>query len=116
MVVNREEKTIHLLELTCSFERNIEAANAAKTLRYTRLKLDIEARGFKCFLLSFELGSRGYVSKSNRENIISIFVMNKIKANALKCIKELSKLSLLCSYSIFHAYTQPSWRDPPHLS
>ena len=116
VLLNRSEKKISVLELTCSFERNIQAANARKTLRYTQLKLDLEDAGYTCTLLPFEVGSRGYVTTSNRANLIHTFVSNNIQTNALKCIKKLSKLSLLCSFSIFHAYTQPSWRDPPFLT
>ena len=115
VLLNRSERKIYLMELTCSFERNIEAANLRKTIRYTTLKSDIEQQGYTCILVPFEVGSRGYVTKSNRANIVNIFATNKIAANAFKCIKQLSKLSLLCSYSIFHAYTQPTWRDPPFL-
>ena len=115
VLLNRSERKIYLMELTCSFERNIEAANLRKTIRYTTLKSDIEQQGYTCILVPFEVGSRGYVTKSNRTNIVNIFATNKIAANAFKCIKQLSKLSLLCSYSIFHAYTQPTWRDPPFL-
>ena len=115
VILDRNRKTIFVLELTVSFERNFEAANARKTARYTALKSDLEERGYQCHLIPFEVGSRGYVSKSNRLNLINVFVMNKLKPNAYKIIKQMSKISLLCSYSIFHAYTQPTWRDPPFL-
>ena len=115
VILDRTNRKIFLLELTCSFESNIQSANALKTLRYTPLKLDLEEAGFYCNLVPFEIGSRGYVSKSNRANLINTFVTNGIKANALKCIKMFSKLALLSSYSIFQAYTQPTWRDPPFL-
>ena len=116
VLLDRGEKKIFLMELSCSFERNIQSANLRKTIRYISLKSDIEAQGYTCILLPFEVGSRGYVSKSNRTNIVNTFGSNKIKANPFKCIKQLSKISLLCSFSIFHAYTQPAWRDPPFLT
>ena len=115
VILNRHEKTICLLELTCSFERNAEAAYLRKSQRYTALKLDLEDNGYKCMLAPFEIGSRGYVRKSTRATIVNIFGMMKINANPFHCIKNMSKLSLLSSYTIFHAYTQPSWRDPPFL-
>ena len=115
VLVNREDRKIYLMELTCSFEQNIQAANLRKTIRYTSLKSDIEQAGYTCILIPFEIGSRGHVTKSNRANIVNTFGTNKISANPFKCIKQLSKLSLLCSYSIFHAFTQPTWRDPPLL-
>ena len=116
VLLNRQEKKIFVMELTCSFERNITAANLRKTTKYTNLKSDLEDQGYSCTLVPFEIGSRGYVTTSNRRSIVNIFAATKIKTNALKCIKELSKISLLCSYSIFNAYTQPSWRDPPYLT
>ena len=87
VLLNRQEKKIFILELTCSFESNIEAANARKKIRYTSLKHDLEDQGYNCTLLPFEDGSRGYVTKSNRINLINIFVLNKVKANALKCFR-----------------------------
>ena len=116
VLLNRHEKTICLLELTCSFERNSEAANIRKTLRYTSLKSDLEENGYKCFLVPFEVGSRGYIFKSTKSNIFNIFTAMKISANHKHCIKNMSKISLLASYTIFHAYTQPTWRDPPFLT
>lgn len=116
VLINRSEKTVHVLELTCSFERNILAAHQRKTTKYTSLKSDIENAGYKCLMVPFEIGSRGHVTKENRANIIHAFITNKINSNAIKCIKQLSKISLLCSFCIFHAYKQPSWRSPPFLS
>ena len=58
VILNRLEKKIFLLELTCSFEQNSAAANAIKTAKYTALKLDLEERGYYCMLVPFEIGSR----------------------------------------------------------
>ena len=59
VIVNRSNKTVDILELTCSFERNILAAHQRKTTKYISLKADIESAGFACSLLPFEIGSRG---------------------------------------------------------
>ena len=116
VLINRIEKSVYVLELTCSFERNIEAAHQRKTTKYTSLQTDIEISGYKCFMVPFEIGSRGHVTTNNKENIIHAFVYNKINSNALKCMKQLSRISLLCSFCIFHAYKQPTWSSPPFLS
>ena len=116
VLLNRNEKTICLLELTCSFERNAEAANLRKSLRYTTLKNDLEDSGYKCLLVPFEVGSRGYISRATKSNIFNIFLTMKISAKPFHCVKNMAKLSLLSSYTIFHAYTQPTWRDPPFLT
>ena len=106
---------IFVLELTCSFERNIDSANARKKERYTQLKSDIEDQGYTCYLVPFEIGSRGYISKRNKLDLTTVFHATKLKFNTAKCMKDLSKIALLSSFSIFHAYTQPSWQDPPLL-
>ena len=95
----------HLAPLfrTC-VERNILAANLRKTTKYTSLKSYIESAGYSCNLIPFEIGSRGHVTRGNRIDIVNTFIQHKINSNALKCIKQLSKISLLCSFSIFHAY------------
>ena len=115
VILNREDKKIFLLELTCSFESNVDSANITKTLKYTQIKQDIEDKGYTCILLPFEIGSRGYVSKRNKVALMTVFTATKMKTNAAKCITQLSKISLASSFSIFHAFTQPSWRDPPLL-
>ena len=115
VIINRKEKLVFIIELTICFERNFEAANARKAERYQHLKNDIEDRGFKCYLLPLEIGSRGYVSKKNKMCIINTLKMNNIPLPFSEIIKHCSKISLLCSYSIFNAYNQPTWSDPPLL-
>ena len=81
VIINRQEKLFSLLELTCSFERNAGAANLRKTLRYTALKSDLEDRGFRCLLVSFEVGSRGHVRKASKSNVLNIFLTFNISAS-----------------------------------
>ena len=116
VLLNRHEKIICLLELTCSFERNSEAAFLRKSLRYAALKNDLEDKGFKCLLIPFEVGSRGHIRRATKSNIFNTFLTMKIAAKPFHCIKNMAKLSLLSSYTIFHAYTQPTWRDPSFLT
>ena len=115
-LLNRREQIICLLELTCSFEKNSEAAFLRKSLRYATLKNDLEDSGFKCLLVPFEVGSRGHIRRATKSNILNTFLTMKIPAKPFHCIKNMAKLSLLSSYTIFHAYTQPTWRDPPFLT
>ena len=116
VIINRSLKSVYLLELTCSFERNILAAHQRKSTKYIPLKSDIESEGYTCTLIPFEIGSRGHVTSINRSNILNTFIQHNINTNVRRCNKELSKISLLCSFSIFHAYQQPSWKSPPFLS
>ena len=116
VILERKEKKIILLELTCSFESNIEAANLKKNRKYQDLKEDLESRSYNVILVPFEIGSRGQVTKRNRTALETIFKTNQIKVKTGKLFKEMSKVALLCSFSIFHAREQPTWLSPPLLS
>ena len=115
VLLNRAEKTITIMELTSPLEVNIEAAYKRKLEKYSPLKTDLEEKGFKVSLVPFEIGSMGLVSNRNKLNLIHCFTTNKVKYNVQKLCKEASKISLLCSFGIFHAYQSPSWLDPPLL-
>ena len=98
VIINRSEKKIELLELTCSFEKNIESANIIKTRRYNDLKDDLEKAGWNVMLIPFEVGSRGQVTKRNREALTNVLKRNKLKVKNSHFFKDVSKISLLCSY------------------
>ena len=115
VLIRRNEKKIELLELTCSFEKNIESAHLRKARKYNDLKVDLEKVGWNVELLPFEVGSRGQITKRNKENLINVFKRNRLKVKNTQLLQELSKISLLCSYSIFQAHSVPTWRDPPYL-
>ena len=116
VMLERNSKKIILLELTCSFESNIDAAHVRKVGKYQDLKEDLEARNYKVTLMPFEIGSRGQVTKRNRTALADIFKANQIKVKTGKLFKEMSKVAMLCSFSIFHAREQPTWSSPPYLS
>ena len=115
ILIERKEQRIQILELTCSFETNIEAAYHRKYKNYTDLKLDLEKAGWKVNLYPFEVGSRGHVTKRNKNTIMKTakLINNNIKHRNL--ISELSKISLLCSFSVYQAHSQPTWQSPPFL-
>ena len=79
VLVNRREKHIWLIELTCCFERNEDAAHVRKTNKYTGLKHDLEDRGYIVHLVPFEVGARGHVTRNNTNNMINILIKNSIK-------------------------------------
>ena len=115
VIVDRESKRIALLELTCSFESNAEAANSRKTLSYKDMKTDLEESGYKVFLIPFEIGSRGFINKRNRTAITQILKEFSLKVNTKQLYINMSKIALLCSFTIFQAQAQPTWQDPPFL-
>ena len=116
VMVNEKLKSVHLIELTVPFEQNINKAHERKTLKYNNLVSDITDNGYTCNLTCIEIGSRGLVTPDTKERLSTIFSFGKAKAP--KCLpKDLSKLSLLTSYTIWNARHDPSWgtADQPHL-
>ena len=103
------------MELTVSFEKNIESAHLRKTTRYRDLTSDIKNKGWQVECVAFEIGSRDYISQRNKKSIFDTLKKFKVKVQHKKIIQDISKISLLCSFSIFQAHCQPSWQSPPYL-
>jgi hypothetical protein len=116
VIIERKSKRITILELTCSFEKNIESANQRKAAKYLSLKEDLKDRGWTTNYIPFEVGSRGQVTKRNKDAIAITLRNTQIKLNKTKLITELGKIALLCSFSIFQAHCQPAWQTPPFLA
>jgi len=115
-IVIQNEETIHLVELTVPFETNIQKAHARKTQKYSDLVSDISDNGFNCDLTCLEVGSRGLITPDNVGNIVT--VVSFVKGKPQKSFaKELSKLALLTSYTIWNARQEPSWGsdDQPYV-
>ena len=115
VMINKAEKKITLFELTVSFEKNIESANLRKSLRYNDLASDIKKRGWSVENTPFEIGSRRHITKRNLKLIPDTLKIFKIKPLKKKAFDDISKISLLCSFSIFQAHCQPAWQSPPFL-
>ena len=115
VILNREEKTIALLELTCSLAGSADRAHQRKLKTYTQLSNDLEEKGYKVFLMPFEVISSGHITRTCKTNIQNTLRQFNIKVKNSVFI-DLAKISLLCSMSVFHAYQVKEWVSPPLLS
>ena len=106
--------SVILVELTIPFTRNIAGANARKRERYEFLASDIESAGYKCTNLPLEICSRGHLNARNRETVIHICHMLKIR-KFQQVIKTCSKLALLGSYTIYNARSEATWSGSGYL-
>ena len=108
--------TVYLFELTVSFEQadNIQAANRRKYDRYSPLSADINDAGFNCKNIPFEVGSRGHLTQENRSKLEVMHVLCKPRTKFTKFWQNISKISLLCSYSIYLS-RHDAWSDCPLL-
>ena len=116
-LVNESAREVVLLELTCPWDGNITRSHDYKQEKYAPLVADL-SRNYKVFHFSVEVSVRGQISKDNR---------TRLKSFAYRCCRDprkvsgrlnldCSKISLLCSYSIFCARKEPSWSSPRLLT
>ena len=108
VIYNRHENSIHLVELTVPFETNINKAHDRKLKKYLDLVSDIADNGFICDLTCFEVGSRGLITPENVGYIAKVFSFVGAKPRKT-FLRELSKLALLSSYTIWNARQEPAW-------
>lgn len=105
----RAGKRIILLEVTVSFETNIDKAHKLKTDRYVSLASDLTNAGYNTSFTPFEIGSCGLITKSNkcRLNHLLRVVKWEVKYKSLK--EGISKSSITSFFSIFHSRYQREW-------
>lgn len=108
--------TVYLFELTVCFERvgNMEAANARKYDRYSSLADDIKEAGYDCKNIPFEIGSRGHITLENKSKLTIVHKLCNPRTNFTKFWQNISKTSLLSSYSIYLSRNDP-WTEIPYL-
>ena len=101
--------TVYLFELTICFEKvgSMEAANQRKYNRYTALSTDIADAGYSCKNIPFEVGSRGHLSLENKSRLAIMHKICKPKVSFTRFWKNVTKTSLLCSYSIYLSRNDP---------
>ena len=109
---------VYLYELSVSYERaeNTENAHKRKNERYAPLVADIEAQGFKCSCVSFEIGSRGYINNRNKLALGGLLRLMKSKTKFRTFYQQISRISLLCSFATYCARNEPEWTSPRFFS
>ena len=109
-LVNEDVQQVVLIELTVPFEPNMYRARERKLERYCQLNNDIKAKNIESHLICFEVGSRGVISKENKQQIKKIFRFVGEKS-CKGIITKLSQLALIGSYVIFNSRSDPAWTD-----
>ena len=79
VVISRQSKQIALFELTCPLDRNLHKANSFKSNKYSSMQTDLEAKGWKVYLVAFEVSSRGQILKHTQIDIFHTLKHFKIK-------------------------------------
>jgi hypothetical protein len=108
---------IALVKLTCPWDTDAKRAEERKTARYADLKEELSNQGWDCSLCLIEVGARGHIVKSVKECLWSLFRAWHPPAHRSgieQMIKDVSRISLVCSFTIFQARNDPVWFSP-HL-
>ena len=111
VLLDRTEKKIMLLELTCPFDssaRSFKSAEDRKTDRYERLTLDLQGLGYTALNTPLEIGSRGVITARNHMVLASVASMCGIR-DLKNFRKTLGKISLLASHRIYMARASSEW-------
>ena len=80
--------------------------HSEKHMRYTQLKIDCEANGWKVHAVCVEVGCRGHVSQSF-DWMCKVLGLTKEERKELKY--EVEKTALHCSHAIVAARHQKVW-------
>jgi hypothetical protein len=106
---------ISLVELTCPWDMDAKRAEVRKTARYADLKDELNNQGWDCLLYLIEVRARGQIVKSVKDSLRSLFrawLPACHRSGIGQMIKDVSRISLVCSFAIFQARNDPVWFSP----
>ena len=100
VLLDKTNKKIMLLELSCPFDssaRSFKAAKDRKTDRYERLTLDLKELGYTALNTPLEIGSRGVIT--TRNHMVRASVASMCGIRDLKNLRRtMGKISLLARH------------------
>jgi hypothetical protein len=107
---------IALVELTCPWDTDAKRAEECKTARYADLKEELSNQGWDCSLYLIKAGAQGHIVKSVWDRFRSLFrawLPAGVRSGIGQMIKDVSRISLVCSFAIFHPRGGPLPPSPP---
>ena len=110
VIIDQKRKTLDIFELTVPFERNIEVRHREKSDKYAHFVQDIT--NYTTTVTAFEIGSRGYISPSNKQRLHYLHKFLKAGITLPKFQQKISSLSIYSSYHIFICRKDVGWAEP----
>ena len=92
VIIDQKRKTLDIFELTVPFERNIEVRHREKSDKYAHFVQDIT--NYITTVTAFEIGSRGYISPSNKRRLHFLHKFPKAGITLPKLQQNISSLSI----------------------
>ena len=109
VIFSRSAKKVIMIELTCPAEENFNKAELRKTVKYQELQslITTSSNGeWKPFLLTIEVGARGFVSYSVSSCLKKLGIHGKFIKRICAAI---SLVAARCSYAIWVHHKYPVW-------
>jgi hypothetical protein len=106
---------IALVELTCPWDTNAKRAKERKTTRYADIKTALSNEGWDCSLYMIEVGARGHIIKSVKDHLLLLlwaWVPAGHRSGIGQIMKDVSRISFVCSFAIFQARNDHVWFSP----
>ena len=113
VILNKEKKEIHLFELTCPSEANIEHWHREKNNKYAHFISD--CTGYKCTVQCFEVSTKGFLTTRNHTTLKTLhkFMQPHHTLNNFK--QNIAAISLIASHQIFISRSDPTFSAPPYI-
>ena len=108
-IVWTKQRKILIIELTVSFELNIEKAHNYKCNKYAPLVSDIETNNYEVTYLAIEIGSRGFISTDNAARLRKMLSLCGKSCSVKHICAKLAKLAIVSSFVIYKAKEEPTW-------
>jgi hypothetical protein len=106
---------IALVELTSPWDTDAKKAKEHKTARYADLKIALSNEGWDCSLYLMKVGAWGHIIKSVKDRLWSLswaWVPAGHRSGIGQMMIDVSRISLVCSFTIFQACNDPVWFSP----
>jgi hypothetical protein len=106
---------IALVELICRWDTDAKRAEEHKIARYAYLNIALSNERWDCSLYLIEVGAWGHIIKSVKDCLRLLFqawVPAGHRSGIGQMMKDVIRISLVCSFAIFQACNDPVWFSP----
>ena len=113
VIIDKVKKELHIFELTCPSEDNIEYWNKEKNRKYAHFITD--CTGYKCTVQCFEVSTKGFLNSRNHSTLKTLHKFVKPQHTLSNFKQNISAISLTASHQIFICRTDPTFTAPPFI-
>ena len=118
VIVDEKNNTLHIVELTVTFDLNLETRHREKSNKYAHFVTDVT--NMNTSVICFKIGSLGFISTRNHSSLFTLHKFMKPGVKLKQFKQNISALSVNSSYHILFCNKESEWIStnnlPPPLS